>query len=65
MFGMLGRAVVGIDIETVQSGVKEAVKQCLGQRIAVGINGNPALRTMLTGICNKLGERFVEERLVD
>jgi hypothetical protein len=61
---MLGRAVIGIDIEAVQSGIKEALKQCLRQRIAVGINGNPALRTVLAGIDNKLRETLVEERLV-
>jgi hypothetical protein len=61
---MLGRAVVRIDIEAVQAGVKEAVKQGLGQRIAVGVNGNPAPRTVLAGIRNQLGEAFVEERFV-
>src|SRR5262245_36742015 len=61
---MLGRAVVGIDVKAVQSSVKEAVKQSLGQRIAVGINGNPALRTVRASIGNKLGEAFVEERFV-
>src|SRR4030095_13409466 len=53
-----------IDIEAVQSGVKEAVKQGLGQRITISVNGNPALRTVLTGIRNKPGETFVEERFV-
>src|SRR2546426_6682043 len=61
---MLGRAVVGIDIEAIQASVKEALKQCLGQRIAVGVDGNPALGTVLAGIGNKLGETFVEERFV-
>ena len=58
MPGMLGRAVVGIDIEAVQSGIKEAVKQGRGQRIAIGVNGNPALRTVLAGIRNKPGRRL-------
>src|SRR5215510_15651533 len=61
---MLSRAVVGIDIEAVQSSVKEAIKERLGQRIAIGVNGNPALRTVLAGIGNQRGETFVEERFV-
>src|SRR5688500_10254830 len=61
---MLGSTVVGIDIEAVQAGVKEALKQCLRQRIAIGIDGNPALRTVRPGIRNKCGETFVEERFV-
>ena len=64
VLGMLGRAVVGIDIEAVQSGIKEALKQCLGQGIAIGVDGNPALRTVLAGIRNQIGETFVEERFV-
>src|SRR5215510_7387410 len=61
---MLSRAVVGIDIEAFQSGIKEAIKQGLGQCIAIGVNGNPALRTVRAGVRNKPGETFVEERFV-
>jgi hypothetical protein len=64
MLYMLGRAVIGIDIEAVQASVKEAVQEFFRQRIAIGIDGNPALGTMRTDIRNELGQTFVEERFV-
>ena len=64
MICMLRRAVISIDIEAVQASVEEAVQEFFGQRIAIGVDGNPALGAMRTSIRNEIGQAFVEERFV-